>query len=166
MELREKIIYLLEHYNQMRVEIDTLKFEMKNLNRMQDEEMIEALTFSASLGERVQSSGTSDKTAGIALSYNEKLEQLRNDAKATISARLSALVLTINRLDFYISKLPPVESTVLREYYIENYSWRDLQEVKGVSVKTLIRYRDEALDKLVKLYAPLAKAGIFPECNR
>ena len=45
MELRENILYLLEHYNQMRVEIDTLKFEMRNLNRMKDVEMIEALTF-------------------------------------------------------------------------------------------------------------------------
>lgn len=165
MELRENIIYLLEHYNQMRVEIDTLKFEMKNLKRMQDEEIIEALSFSASLGERVQSSGTSDKTANIALSYREKLERLRDDAKAAISVRLSTLVLTINRLDFYISKLPPVEGNILREYYIENYSWRDLQELKGVSAKTLIRHRDEALDKLVKLYAPLAGAGLFPNYN-
>lgn len=45
MNLRENILYLLEHYNQMRVEIDTLKFEMRNLNRMKDDEMIEALTF-------------------------------------------------------------------------------------------------------------------------
>lgn len=165
MNLRENILYLLEHYNQMRVEIDTLKFEMRNLNRMKDDEMIEALTFSASLGERVDSSGTSDKTIGIALSYHEKLEQLRNEAKAAISTRLSALLLTIDRLDFYISKLPPVEGTVLREYYIENYSWRDLQELKGVSAKTLIRYRDEALEKLVKMYTPLVEAGLFPNDN-
>ena len=79
MELRENILYLLEHYNQMRVEIDTLKFEMRNLNRMKDVEMIEALTFSSSLGEKVASSGASDKTAGIALSYQEQLERLRDE---------------------------------------------------------------------------------------
>ncbi|WP_286153867.1 hypothetical protein [Sporofaciens musculi] len=166
MELRENILYLLEHYNQMRVEIDTLKFEMRNLNRMKDVEMIEALTFSSSLGEKVASSGASDKTAGIALSYQEQLERLRDEAKAAISTKLSALVLTIDRLDFYISKLPPVEGAVLREYYIENYSWRDLQELKGVTAKTLIRHRDEAVDRLVRMYSPLAEAGLLPDCNR
>ena len=166
MELRENILYLLEHYNQMRVEIDTLKFEMRNLNRMKDVEMIEALTFSSSLGEKVASSGASDKTAGIALSYQEQLERLRDEAKAAISTKLSALVLTIDRLDFYISKLPPVEGAVLREYYIENYSWRDLQELKGVTAKTLIRHRDEAVDRLVRRYSPLAEAGLLPDCNR
>ena len=166
MELRENILYLLEHYNQMRVEIDTLKFEMRNLNRMKDVEMIEALTFSSSLGEKVASSGASDKTAGIALSYQEQLERLRDEAKAAISTKLSALVLTIDRLDFYISKLPPVEGAVLREYYIENYSWRDLQELKGVTAKTLIRHRDEAVDRLVRMYSPLAEAWLLPDCNR
>ena len=166
MELRENILYLLEHYNQMRVEIDTLKFEMRNLNRMKDVEMIEALTFSSSLGEKVASSGASDKTAGIALSYQEQLERLRDEAKAAISTKLSALVLTIDRLDFYISKLPPVEGAVLREYYIENYSWRDLQELKGVTAKTLIRHRDEAVDRLVRMYSPLAEAVLLPDCNR
>ncbi len=166
MDLRENILYLLEHYNQMKVEIDTLKFEMKNLNRMQDDEMIEAMTFPASLTEKVDSGGVSDKTTRIALSYHEKLEQLKTEAKAAISARLSTLTLTVDRLDFYISKLPPVEAAVLREYYIEGYSWRDLQEIKGVSAKTLIRYRDEALDKLVKMYMPLAEVGLFPNYNR
>lgn len=166
MKLREMILFQLEHYNQMQAEIDTLKFEMRNLNRMKDEEVIEALTFSAFLGDRVESGGTSDKTAGIALSYHERLKQLRDDAKASISVRLSSLVLSINRLDFYISKLPPVEGAILREYYIEEYSWRDLQELKGISSKTLIRYRDEALEKLEKMYAPLVEAGIFSECNR
>lgn len=166
MELRENILYLLEHYNQMRAEIDTLKFEMKNLNRMTDEEIIEAMTFSTSLEERVKTSGTGSKTIGIALSYHEKLEQLRGEAKAAISARLSALTLTVDRLDFYISKLPPMEAAVLQEYYIENYSWRDLQELKGVSAKTLIRYRDEALERLVKMYTPLVDAGLLPGSNR
>ena len=46
--IKKHILYLLEHYNQMRAEIDTLKFELKNLNRMRDVEMIEALTFSSS----------------------------------------------------------------------------------------------------------------------
>jgi len=166
MELRENILYLLEHYNQMRVEIDTLKFEMRNLNRMKDAEMIEALTFTSSLGEKVAASGTSDKTASIALSYREKMERLRDEAKAVVSAKLSALVLAVDRLDFYMSKLPPVEAAVLREYYIENYSWRDLQELKGVTAKTLIRHRDDAVARLVKMYTPLAKAGLLPDCNK
>ncbi|WP_195376974.1 hypothetical protein [Anaerotruncus rubiinfantis] len=159
--IKKHILYLLEHYNQMRAEIDTLKFELKNLNRMRDVEMIEALTFSSSLKERVDTSETTNKTADIALSYQEKLEKLRHEAQRVISARLSELSTEIDRLDFYIGKLPPFETAVLREYYIENYSWRELQDLKGVSAKTLIRHRDEAIRRLDKMYEPLEKMGLL-----
>lgn len=164
-DTKKHILYLLEHYNQLKAEIETLKFELKNLNRMKDVEMIEALTFSSAIKERVDSSETVNKTADIALSYREKLEKMRLEAQRIISLRLSDLSTEKERLDFYLGKLPPFEAAILKEYYFENYSWRDLQEIKGVSAKTLIRYRDSALKKLIKMYEPLAVAGLLNECN-
>ena len=46
MNLRENILFLLEHYNQMRAEIDTLQYELEHLEQLRDSEMIEAMTFS------------------------------------------------------------------------------------------------------------------------
>ena len=163
MDLRDYVIYLLEHYNQMKSEIDTLKFELRNLNRMKDTEMIEAMTFSSPLrdGEKVDSGSVSDKTTEIALDYREKLERLQREAQQSINSRLRDLCDSTERLDFYISKLPAVQASVLREYYFEDYSWRDLQELKGVSAKTLIRYRDEAVRRLTEMYSPLAEAGLL-----
>ena len=93
MELRDYVIYLLEHYNQMESEIDTLKFELRNLNRMKDTEMIEAMTFSSPLkdGDKVDSGSVSDKTTEIALGYREKLERLRREAQQSINSRLRDL---------------------------------------------------------------------------
>lgn len=58
-------------------------------------------------------------------------------------------------------KLPPLEAAILKEYYFEGYSWRELQELKGISAKTLIRHRDEAIKQLTGLYEPLAQMGLI-----
>ncbi len=162
---KKHILYLLEHYNQIRAEIDTLKFELENLNRMKDVEMIEAMTFSSSLKERVDTSDMTDKTAEIALSYQEKFHQQKAETQHEISDRLFCLSTELERLEFYIGKLSPVETAVLREYYMENYSWRELQDLRGVSAKTLIRHRDEAIKRLDKMYEPLEKVGLLNKIN-
>lgn len=163
MELREKILYLLEHYNQMRAEIDTLKYELAHLNRLEDSEVIEAMTFTVPTSERVAAGKTSDKTTGIALNYQDRKVQLQKDAVNEIAGRLAYLTATVERLDFYIGKLPALESAILREHYFEKYSWRELQELKGISTKTLLRHRDEAVKRLVELYEPLVRMGLFME---
>ncbi len=163
MNLRENILYLLEHYNQMRVEIDTLKYELEHLEQLKDSEMIEVMVFSVPSGERVSTSGTSDKTTNTALNYQERLVQLQKDAVNEITGRLSRLTATVERLDFYIGKLPALESAILREHYFEKYSWRELQDLKGISTKTLLRHRDEAVKRLMELYEPLVRMGLLIE---
>lgn len=163
MNLRENILYLLEHYNQMRAEIDTLKFELGNLTRIKDSEMIEAMTFSAPSGEKVDTSEVSDKTTRIALTYQKKLTQMQREAMDEITKRLSYLTDVTERLDFYIEKLPPLDSAILREYYFEKYSWRELQELKGISTKTLISHRDEAVKQLAAMYEPLLRMGLLTD---
>ena len=163
MNLRENILYLLEHYNQMRVEIDTLKYELEHLEQLKDSEMIEVMVFSVPSGERVSISGTSDKTTNTALNYQERLVQLQKDAVNEITGRLSRLTAMVERLDFYIGKLPALESAILREHYFEKYSWRELQDLKGISTKTLLRHRDEAVKRLMELYEPLVRMGLLME---
>lgn len=163
MNLRENILYLLEHYNQMRVEIDTLKYELEHLEQLKDSEMIEVMVFSVPSGEQVSTSGTSDKTTNTALNYQERLAQLQKDAVNEITERLSRLTATVERLDFYIGKLPALESAILREHYFEKYSWRELQDLKGISTKTLLRHRDEAVKRLMELYEPLVRMGLLIE---
>lgn len=161
MNLRENILFLLEHYNQMRAEIDTLQYELEHLGQLRDSEMIEAMTFSVPTSERVSTGGTSDKTTGIALNYQERMTQLQKDAVNEITGRLAHLTTTVERLDFYIGKLPALESAILREHYFEKYSWRELQDLKGISTKTLLRRRDEAVRRLVELYEPLVRMGLL-----
>ena len=163
MNLRENILYLLEHYNQMRVEIDTLKYELEHLEQLKDSEMIEVMVFSVPSGERVSISGTSDKTTNTALNYQERLVQLQKDAVNEITGRLSRLTAMVERLDFYIGKLPALESAILREHYFEKYSLRELQDLQGISTKTLLRHRDEAVKRLMELYEPLVRMGLLME---
>lgn len=115
MNLRENILFLLEHYNQMRAEIDTLQYELEHLGQLRDSEMIEAMTFSVPTSERVSTGGTSDKTTGIALNYQERMTQLQKDAVNEITGRLAHLTTTVERLDFYIGKLPALAGKRLRK---------------------------------------------------
>lgn len=163
MNLRQDILYLLEHYNHMRAEIDTLKYELAHLGQLKDAEIIEAMIFQVPTDERVATSEISDKTTRIALNYQEQMAQLQKDAINEITGRLAYLTATVERLDFYIGKLPALDSAILREHYFEKYSWRELQELKGISTKTLLRHRDEAVKRLVELYEPLVRMGLLME---
>ena len=68
---REYVIQQLQDHNKIRKEISVLEFELKALLTMNSNDLIESMTFVPSVTETVQSSSISDKTASIALNYQQ-----------------------------------------------------------------------------------------------
>ena len=165
MDMKAYVISLLQEYNNMILEMDALQFELKNLAAAKDTEMIEALTFSFPDGDRVQSGKVTNKTQGIALTYVEKFSELKEQATCEINSRLQWLTVTVKRLDYYINKLEAHQASIIRDYYFERYSWRDLQELRGITYKTLIKYRNDGIKILVGKYQALEQLGLLEDYN-
>lgn len=199
-QMKEYVITLLERYNSLRKEIEALEFELENIRMSVPEEMIEAMQFSSPNGERVSGGTPSDKTPDVALTYRERFSQLTTQAVQEIGFRLAYLSGMIRRLEHSIDMLDAHQAAIIREYYFERYSWRELQELssrpqpiacrfapalgrplhgcyapislrlsarllgqhrKGISSKTLIKYRNDGIAALAERYQVLADLGIL-----
>lgn len=157
MEMRQYVVGLLKDYNRMKQEIQFLQFELERASVKEDGELIEAMTFSSSCGQRMRGSNVSDQTPAIALNYDKAHAQMLHD----LSAQLQELKATVSRLDFYIDQLEAHHASLLRDYYFECYSWRELQDIRGVTSKTLMKHRDDAIRALSMKYESIRRIGLI-----
>lgn len=161
LEMHEYVTGLLKDYNAMQQEIKALKYELSHLDIGSEQETIESMTYSIPMGERIDGGGISNRTPDIALTYSQKHEGLKQQTLCEVSDRLRWLRVTTDRLDFYINSLEAHQASILRDYYFEGYTWRELQDLRGVSYKTLIKYRDEGVGALTIKYNNLKRIGLL-----
>lgn len=163
MEPKEYVVMLLKNHNRMVREIDSLRFELKNFEKIGDEEIIEGMCLSSRMGDGIRSGRISDKTADVALRYREVADQVNEEAYKAVIYRLSALETAIERLDFYLGQLDKTQAEVLQGYYFERKTWREMQEGAELTVKTLRKLRDAAIASLAGQYALLFSLSVISE---
>lgn len=161
MEMKKYVLDLLANYKSMKQEIEALEYELNNLGTESEDETIEAMTFSSPNGERIDSGKISNKTPEIALTYAQRHEELKENTIQEIIGRLRWLRATTDRLDFYIEKLEAHQASILRDYYFEGYTWRELQDLRGITDKTLMKHRDDAIKILIMKYNSLKYVGLL-----
>lgn len=69
---------VLNKYQELKKEQAVLKFQLSRFKGITEDDIIESMTFSHADGERVQTSGVSDKTGKIAVNY-KKIADWEND---------------------------------------------------------------------------------------
>lgn len=161
MEMQQYVMDLLKNYSQMKQEIEALRYELSRVEAFSADEMIEAMTYSTPTDERVDSGRVPNKTPDIALTYAQNLADQKIQMTQQINIRLHWLCETVERLDFYIDKLEAHQASILRDYYFEGYTWRELQDLRGVTYKTLIKYRDHAVKALAIKYGSIGRIGLL-----
>ena len=62
---------VLDKYQELKKEQTVLKFQLSRFKGISEDDIIESMTFSHADGERVQTSGVSDKTGKIAVNYKK-----------------------------------------------------------------------------------------------
>ena len=83
---------IMQDYQQMVMERICLENQIRNFKGITEEEMIDSLYFPQPDDERVQTSGISDKTARIAISYREKMDRLNKEWQAHLEKKHSVLL--------------------------------------------------------------------------
>ena len=149
---RERIIELLKDYPRMKKKISLLRYELEHPVKLSPEEMIEAMSFAKGSGETHSSGTVSNKTLYIAMNYQQEADKLRTEAAEEIISRLIALEQTVNKLEYYIGLLPEEEQEMVRLYYFEHKPLLDLVDYFNVSIWSVRKLRDNAVEHLAQMY--------------
>ena len=163
MEPKEYVIMLLKNHSRMVREAATLRFELKNFVKVGDDEIIEEMALSHQMGDGIRSGLISNKTADVALRYQEVVNRVNEEAYKAVIHRLNALETAIERLDFYLGQLDKTQTDVLQGYYFERKTWREMQEGMNLATKSLRRIRDTAVASLTEQYALLFSLSVITE---
>lgn len=151
--MSERIEKLMREYPQMKTEAKCLENQIRDFRGITETEMIESMLYSQPEGERVQTSGVSDKTARIAISYRERMERINGEWYDYLEKKY---VLLTEELRFFESALHSLSGTlpqVISDMVVEKMTWDDLAAKYYVSRTMISKYRKKAIEELDQLYA-------------
>lgn len=150
---KETVLELLEHYPDIKRQIEQLHYECAHQNQISQTEVIESMSFGGGMGVGIPAGYISDKTMYIALNYQDKTIALNHAKQDGLASVLLPLELAVERLEHYVGLLVPRQATVIRMFYFERRSWSELSRELGSSPRTEQNRRGAAIRELTKMYA-------------
>ena len=146
--MKEKDI--IEKYHDMKRELSILKFQIARFKGIKPEDVIETINFSHPEGERVQTSGTSDKAGNIALNYKEIAEKENNDWFNYLVSKYKRIDEDIKIFEYGLQTL--TYGDVIWDLVVEQMTWDEVERKYNISHATIGRYRTIVIKELDKLY--------------
>jgi hypothetical protein len=145
----EKII---NEYPQMVRERERLKKQLESCEFLSAEELIDAMSFSHPEGEHVQSSNISDKTAKVAMEYQERLEKINNELIEPMQKRYDILDEEITFFEESVRGLPENMADVMAALFLEGVTWDNAEYSFCMNRRTIADCRKKAIACLVRMY--------------
>ena len=145
---------IISNYQDMVKEREQISQRLKELQNefLTDGDIIEALSFSHPDGDRVQTSGTSDKTCKIALCYRDKRNQVLDDSYRYWTERYNAINSEIETFEEAVKRLPDELAEVIQLIVIDNNTWDQAETMLCMSRMSLQRIRKQCIEELVRVY--------------
>lgn len=110
---------LFRNYPERKKELEILKFRISNFKGIDADEVIESMCFFNPQGERVRTSGPSDKTASVAINYRKVADRMEDEY---FDSLLEMYRKKKEELDFFlfaISKLRGILPDVIEDMVVE-----------------------------------------------
>lgn len=150
----EMIVDKLKSYPMKKAQLTLLQFEMTRPAKISEHEMLEVMAYGTSgNGSDVRGSGPNlDRTLGLALSYRNAAQAMNEDVKDSMLCEWNQLHMELEQLDFYMGLLKKEQQEILRLSYIERMTWQEMERETGYSRRTLVRRRNEAVERLTEMY--------------
>ena len=150
--MRERIEALIRDYPKNKMELKCLEHQIRNFRGISENEMIDTMYFTQPVGERVQTSGVSDKTAKIAMSYRERMDAINEEWYQHLEKQYFSLAEEISFFESAVKALPGEMGEIMQDIVFSQASWEEVADKHYVSRRTIGRYRQKAIDELVVLY--------------
>jgi len=153
METREYVEYLLKNYHVIRKDIEQLKFELSCLDKLQPEEVIDAMNFTPPVGDKVDAGRVADKTCSIALVYREVTDRMNNLSRQELERCIAANEYELMRLEYCVDRLEERVKAVIKAVFMAKKSWGEICSSLYISQKTLNKYRKKGVNEIAGMYA-------------
>lgn len=153
MDAKEYVEYLLKNYHDIKRGLDRLNFEIVTFRGLGYAEVITALTFTNPDGERIQSSGVSDKTSRIALTFRETTDKLNSDDVLALVLKYDAQKREMDVLEYCISLQEPRLSEVITDMFINRMAWDVMCDKYHVSRNMLSKYRKTGIIRIANMFS-------------
>ncbi|WP_394526830.1 hypothetical protein [Lacrimispora sp. JR3] len=143
---------IFKEYREWKHSLALLEFELGRFQGIPYEDVIESLCFSKPQGERVQTSGTSDKTGMTAMVYRQVKERLDDEWFDFLLGRYKQIKEEMDFLEYAIRQLSGRLSEIIWDMIIEQSSWQELMIKYNVSHAMVGKYRKKAVEELKRIY--------------
>ena len=144
---------LISEYPQMVSQKKCLAYQVAHFRGLSPEDVITSMYTPRHDGERVQTSGTSDKTAQIALNYESRMVRLNREWYEHLEKKLVELTDELNFFEGALRSLPVNISQVMWDLVVEGMTWDAVADVHHMSRANVGKLRKRAILELDKLYA-------------
>jgi len=143
---------LLKEYPMLIRERNCLAHQIAHFHGFTAEDVIQSMYTPRMDGERVQTSGTSDKTAQIALNYQERMDRINREWFDHLENKLRILNEELQFLESALGSLSKKLPDIMRDMVIGQMTWDSLSDKYFVSRRMIGKYRRKAIEELDVLY--------------
>lgn len=150
--MNKRLERMLKNYPAMVRERDSIAHQIAHFKGLTAEEVIESMYTAHSDGERVQTSNLSDKTAQIAMNYQEKMERINREWYEHLEKRMMFLTSEIQCFESALDTLPERQAAIMRDMITGDITWNAMCLVHRISRTTLAKHRKRAIARLSEIY--------------
>ncbi len=151
--MKEEIRRMFCEYQIREKELKILKFRITNFKGIETDDVIKSMCFSGHEGEKVQTSGPSDRTASTAINYRKVADRLDDELFDGLLEEYQKKKEEMDFFRFGISCLSGKLPEIITDMVIEGMEWQELSEKYDVSHSMIGKYRKKALDELETIYS-------------
>ena len=143
---------LISDYPEMVSQKKCLAYQVAHFRGLSPEDVIASMYTAHHDGERVQTSGTSDKTAQIALNYESRMARLNREWYEHLEKQLMELTDELNFFEGALRALPIELADLMWDLVVEQMKWEVAEAKYAISHTTVHRMRKKAILLLDKMY--------------
>lgn len=148
----QEVEVIIRDYHKMKKQLNIAKFQLEHFSGVSDDDIIESMSFSHPVGERVSGGGISDKTAKIAMSLEARKEQLNRDLYDFYYQEYKSLYEKLSFFDYALSQLSDDLPLIMYDLFIQKSTWDDLSAKYHVCNSMIGKYRKKAIKELTDIY--------------
>lgn len=150
--MSERIEMMMKAYPQKCRELTVMKMQLCSFAGISETEVIDSMYFTGQEEERVQTSGTSDKTSRIALTYRKRAEQINREWYAYLFEQYTKLKEELEFFEMAIGQLPQPLCFFVEDMVLHGMTWENLAEKYHIHRRTVGKYRTRAVRALEEIY--------------
>lgn len=143
---------LFKEYHTWKRDIGFFEFELSRFDGVPYDDVIGSLCFSRPAGDKVQTSGISDKTGKAAIIYRQVKERLDDEWFDFLIQKYQSIRDDMEFFEYAIGQLSGKLPEIIRDMVIEQLTWRELSGKYDVSETMIAKYRKKAISELTAIY--------------